>query len=70
MNPEFRNFKDRKHQCAVGRLNLIEYGKLKLDIGLVRLVIGLPHNPGDMDYTIKDQTRAHFMTFKVGETLT
>ena len=31
--PDFRNFKEKKHQCAVGRLNIIEYGKLKADIG-------------------------------------
>ena len=31
--PEFKNFKERKHQCAVGRLNPIEEGKLKANIG-------------------------------------
>lgn len=31
--PDFKIFKDRMHQCAVGRLNLIENGKLKADIG-------------------------------------
>ena len=31
--PEFKLFKDRTHHCAVGRLNLIENGKLKADIG-------------------------------------
>ena len=33
VHPEFRLFKDRTHHCAVGRLNLIENGKLKADIG-------------------------------------
>ena len=31
--PDFKIFKDRDHQCAVGRLNIIEDGKLKGDIG-------------------------------------
>lgn len=31
--PDFRNFKEREHQCAIGRLNIIEDGKLKGDIG-------------------------------------
>ena len=31
--PDFRNFKARDHQCAVGRLNIIENGKLKVEIG-------------------------------------
>lgn len=33
VTPEFKIFKGREHQCAVGRLNLIENGKLKADIG-------------------------------------
>lgn len=33
VKPDFKLFKDRKHHCAVGRLNLIEDGKLKSDIG-------------------------------------
>ena len=33
VSPEYRLFKDRTHHCAVGRLNLIENGKLKADIG-------------------------------------
>ncbi len=32
-DPDFKNFKDKEHQCAVGRLNIIEDEKLKKDIG-------------------------------------
>jgi len=31
--PDFKNFKARDHQCAVGRLNIIENGKLNAEIG-------------------------------------
>ena len=31
--PDFKHFRQREHQCAVGRLNLIENGRLKQDIG-------------------------------------
>ena len=31
--PDFKNYKDRQHQCAVGRLNIIQDGKLKTDLG-------------------------------------
>ncbi|MFD2834094.1 hypothetical protein [Gramella sp. AN32] len=31
--PDFKSFKDRKHQCAVGRLNILKEGKLKTEIG-------------------------------------
>ena len=31
--PDFRNYKGKEHKCAVGRLNIIEDGKLKADIG-------------------------------------
>jgi len=31
--PDFRKFKAMDHQCAVGRLNIIENNKLKTDIG-------------------------------------
>lgn len=31
--PDFKNYKDREHQCAVGRLNIIRDGKLKTDLG-------------------------------------
>ena len=31
--PDFKNFRKRDHQCAVGRLNILENGKLKSDIG-------------------------------------
>lgn len=31
--PNFRSYKDRDHQCAVGRLNIIQDGKLKAGIG-------------------------------------
>lgn len=31
--PDFKNFRQRDHQCAVGRLNILENGKLKSDIG-------------------------------------
>ncbi len=31
--PDFKNFRQRDHQCAVGRLNILENGKLKLNIG-------------------------------------
>lgn len=31
--PDFKNFKARDHQCAVGRLNIIENGKLNSEIG-------------------------------------
>jgi 5-methylcytosine-specific restriction enzyme subunit McrC len=33
VTPDFRNFKEKKHQCAVGRLNIIENGKLNAEIG-------------------------------------
>lgn len=33
VRPVFSLFKDRTHHCAVGRLNLIQNGKLKTDIG-------------------------------------
>lgn len=31
--PDFRNYQGKNHKCAVGRLNIIENGKLKSDIG-------------------------------------
>ena len=31
--PDFKNFRQRDHQCAVGRLNIIENGKLKSNLG-------------------------------------
>ena len=31
--PDFKNFRQRDHQCAVGRLNILESGKLKSNIG-------------------------------------
>jgi 5-methylcytosine-specific restriction enzyme subunit McrC len=31
--PEFRKFKDKEHQCAVGRLNILKGGKLDPEIG-------------------------------------
>ena len=30
IDPDFRNFRERGHQCAVGRLNIIKEGKLNL----------------------------------------
>ena len=33
VKPDFKLFKDRTHHCEIGRLNLIENGKLKSDIG-------------------------------------
>lgn len=31
--PDFRNFKDKEHKCAVGRLNILRDGKLDPEIG-------------------------------------
>jgi 5-methylcytosine-specific restriction enzyme subunit McrC len=31
--PDFKNFKDCEHQCAIGRLNILKDGKLKTEIG-------------------------------------